>query len=416
MKIRDRYDIRLLGIFATITLLGSHILYGHQLPFILLALLFVDWKKTNSIEMGILILSVIALYGVYTKEHMAMFNDLNWSLSVVGELTMILLFYLLGSSIVTDKNRNDLDDRDIFYLLYGFFILYVIGIVFSYYYYSENEILSRLGYRVYYATKGLHFHTDGKIAVTIVSYLSSPIIVLLPMVVLSFKSFRDRSFSYFEILLLITIGVISLWISIGTGRRLAIFLIIIVFLWMASQLLYYIHRRYSWHYIFIAILLAGVLIYTGYYFLQNTDAIIRIKSHHGFTDQRSRWWHKGLQHMWQYPFGGADHMPIGKAYETKAHNTWIDIGKSYGIFAFSFLVLFYLMHIRYLYRIMKSKRVSLFMKNIIIILSFVLFFNMMIEHIFDSSKEFIIYSIFFLGFLKSYSDFVVDGNKSIAIH
>ncbi|SFV63533.1 hypothetical protein MNB_SV-6-633 [hydrothermal vent metagenome] len=379
-------------------------------------LLFIDYKKIFSLEFATLLLFIISLYGVYLNEHRDAFHVPAWIGGVISEVLLMSFFYLVGNSIFTKHHHTDIGDKKIFYLLYSFFIAYGIGILYSYFGFDANDKLSNYGFRVYYATQGLHFHTDGKIAVTIVSYLSSAMIVLMAMILLSFKSFRERRFSYLELLLMFAIGGVLLWISLGTGRRLAILLVIIASAWFYLQLLYKVYKDYRWYYTLIILFVTIGLLFAGYHSLQDTLAFKRAVSHHGFTDQRASWWLKGLKYIWQYPWGGADHIVVYKLHETKVHNTWIDIGKSYGLLAFVFGVIFYLMHIRYLYRILRSKEVSMFIKNIILLISFILFFNMMIEHIFDSSKEFILYSIFFLGFLKSYSDFVVKSSIKSAIH
>lgn len=193
------------------------------------------------------------------------------------------------------------------------------------------------------------------------------------------------------------------------GRRLTLYIVLLIFLFMGAKAVWQILKNRSLYWT-LSLLVGLMLVFAiGYYFMSDTLIIKRILTA-GLADKRYEWWLQGLRYMVEYPWGGAANIP-SHGQNPYVHNTWIDIGKGYGIFAFLSLIIFYLLHFKYYYRILIDKKISGFMTSLILIISLVLFLNMLIEPIFKTEQSYFFYSIFFLGFVKAYSDLYTGNTK-----
>jgi len=420
-----RDDLYLYGLILYLSLFGSHLLYSHNWIFIVFSLLFINWKKIYCFENILIFSFIVSLYGVYVYSHSAIFDDFSWLMGTISEIIMISLIYMVGLSAVDSaRNNNKIDERVLFYILFGFlrvlfyilfgfFIAYCIGILYSYMFLPQNNPLSQYGFRVFYADHGAHIHPDGQIAVTIVAYFLSFTVALIPFFLFKYTELRKKKFLYMEIFLILSIGIFSLYLAIWMGRRMTILILIISFTYFGILFLISSIRTYKWHVSICTALIILMIAFLTYLYIKDSYVMTRIEGYNGFSDPRYNYWILGLQYMWQYPFGGAGSFPVVPNGDPSSHNFWINIGKHYGVPAFIASVTLYLYHLKYLVSIIRSKLISPFMKNIILIIAFVLFANMFVESIFHTEKILFFYSIFFLGFLKSYADFYRDYKQDI---
>lgn len=393
-------------ITMVLVLLGSHIFVHYLWVFILPILFLIDWKKKLPFEFFLLLFFLISLYSVYLHENSReIFESFQLSSSVVIEIVMILLLYMMAiHPKISDKTIAS-NEKKLFYLLFGFFIAYIFGIIYSYYFLPQYHPLRRAGFSVFYTySNDLFVGDDGKIRVTLVAYYLSAIVALMPFLLFYYKSFRERKFIPLELFLLLGMGLFSLYLASNMGRRITVLLLLLIFLYVGTLTLITTAKEYGKYKFLIALIIVIILFSVGYYYLIETNAIKRVRIHGGFIDSRYLYWFRGLECIYNYPFGGAANIPVINGIDPNAHNLWINIGKNYGLFAFIGSILFYLTHLKYLVRIILNKSISIFMKNLLIIISIVLVANLMVESIFYTEKTYFFYSIFFLGFLKYYSD------------
>lgn len=396
----------LMMMIIVLVLLGSHIFVHYLWIFILPIVFLIDWKKKLPLEVYLLLFFLISLYGIYIHENSReILGSFQLASGVVVEIVMIFLLYMMAIHPKISEKTLLSNEKKLFYLLYGFFIAYIIGIIYSYYFLPQFHPLRRAGFSVFYTYANDPFvGSDGKIRVTLVAYYLSAIVALVPFLVFNYKSFRERKFIPLELFLLVGMGLFSLYLASNMGRRMTVLLLLLVFIYIVTLSLITIIREYGKYKFFIALVIVIILFSVGYYYLIETSAIKRVRIHGGFIDPRYVYWFRGLECIYDYPFGGAANIPVINGIDPNAHNLWINIGKSFGIFAFIGSIVFYFIHFKYLIRIILNKSISMFMKNLILILTLVLFANMMVESIFYTEKTYFFYSIFFLGFLKLYSD------------
>ena len=116
-------------------------------------------------------------------------------------------------------------------------------------------------------------------------------------------------------------------------------------------------------------------------------------------DVRFSRWSTALDVMMTHPFGGGNGVYIAKNMRL-AHNTWIDIGKDFGILPFILFIMLTLLHIYYLLKITFSQHVEDILKYQVLIIGMGIFAIMMIEPVFTSDRTFFAYIFFYFGFLK----------------
>jgi len=237
---------------------------------------------------------------------------------------MVLVMYLLGSSIhpYSSIKSSLLSEKRVFYLLFVFFIAYTLSIAYSYFFIPQDAHLYPdkvvpNGMHVWFQNeyKRLHVH-EGRLISTIIAYYLTFTAILFPFLFFKFKTFRERKFYYVEWLFLVLLSLFALYISNIMGRRTVLFLFVLIFLYFAS------------------LIIVKYMIY----------------------------WIPGLKAMLAYPFGGAHEISVAQGMKL-AHNTWIDIGKDYGIIPFVTFVLFCIMHVPYILKVLFSHSVSHFIKH-----------------------------------------------------
>ncbi len=386
-------------------LLGSQLFVTHWLRLAVLFIPLVKWKK--ALTPGFVLL-VIFSFSAYQKEYFASFEFAQSTITVPA-IIVLLLSYLLGLSI-TGYQRSDLfNERKIFYLLVGYIIGNALAIIYSYLVLKQDNPLTTTGMFVFYDTMyNLHNIRGGRLISTVASYSLILISAILPLLLINFKEFKKRGFRYTELLFFLVITLFSIYLTVVMGRRTLFVLLMVSFFYVGIVYLLKTNlKNNTKNILFFTIIAIFVLLPLYYYFLQDTLFVRRLDLNHALHDKRFSWWIPSLKSMMAHPFGGgyADClMPTGPCFRS-AHNTWLDIGKSNGVVAFVSLILFHLMHIRYYIRIFKNEEVSVFIKNLIAVITIGMLMIMMIEPIFRAQKTLFFYSVFFLGFLKSYSDF-----------
>lgn len=390
-------------------LLGSQQLVSRWLIFIFLALFLINWKKLFSIEVLSLIFFIFSLYGVYAYNHREIFDNYSLTMEVAKKATMILIVYMLGVSLRGVSRNNLSDERKVFYLLYAFFIAYAIMILYSYFMLPQDNPLSGHGMQVSY--KALYvFH--GRVNSTHIAYFLSMVSVLLPFLLIYSKAFRERKFNFLELLILYVLAIFSLYLAIQMGRRLTMYIVILIFVFMSAKVVWLTLKKHNIYWA-LSLLIGVCLVFSVGYYLMSDSPIAKRILVGGLADKRYEWWIQGLRYMIEYPWGGAATIP-SHGENLYVHNTWIDIGKGYGILAFLSLIFFYSLHFKYYYRILVDKTISGFMTSLILIISLALFLNMLIEPIFHTEQSYFFYSIFFLGFVKAYADLSTDSTELIS--
>lgn len=391
-------------------LLGSQLLVNFWLVFILFSLFLIDWKRLFSIEVGVLALFLFSLYGGLAYRDQAIAVHLQ-------EAVMVFVVYLLGLSLRGVSTNETLDEKKLFYLLYAFFFAYILAILYSYLALPQDMPLKTWGMQVYYRRghEGILIN-DGKLLSSIIAYFLTMAAAMLPLLIFNFKAFIERKFTLFELFFIGAAGIFSLYLATEMGRRTTIFILLLISLFMVAKIVYVILKRHNiyWALSFFA---GTILVFiVGYYLVADTLAVKRILVR-GLGDPRYGWWMDGLRYAIKYPWGGGENIVIQGQY-IYAYNLWVDIGKSYGIFALLSLVAFHLLHIKYFYRIFHHKEISSFMKNLIFIIALVIVTYFIIEPVYQSEKSYFFYTIFLLGFIKAYSELytttvpIVDERKN----
>jgi len=381
-------------------LLGSHWLDYSLLLFVFASFFLIQGREIRSKEFLLLLFFILSVYITWIIIDKRLLHDLDTAIRLFPQGAMILVAYLLGSSInITPGKQSLSSEKTIFYILFIFFIAYTISIIYSYFMIPQDKHLTPDGIFVCFMNeyKRLNVH-EGRLISTIMAYYLTFMAVVLPLILLYFKAFRQRNFYYTELLLLTLFALFAIYISNETGRRTVLLLLVMTFVYLALyRLTQYIKGLNIKTFlltltIFIA---AGV---AGYYMIADTEVANRIMTQ-GFHDRRFNFWVPGLQAMIDYPVGGGHGVLV--AHDRKlAHNTWIDIGKDFGVIPFITIVLFFLMHIPYLIRILSSHNISIFIKHQFLIIFIGIIAILMVEPVFTSDKTFFAYTVFFLGYLK----------------
>jgi len=400
-------------LYATILfffLLGSQQLISHWFIFIFIALFLINWKKVFSIEVISLILFIFSLYGVYAYNHREIFDNYSLTMEVVKKAIMIFIVYMLGVSLRGVSRNNLSDERNIFYLVYAFFIAYAIMIIYSYFMLPQQHPLTGHGMQVSYRALYVFY---GMVNSTHIAYFLSMVSALLPFLLIYSKAFRERKFNFLELLILYFLAIFSLYLAMQMGRRLTIYMVILIFVLMGARAVWLTLKKHNIYWALSLLIGVCLTFAVGYYLLSDSLMAKRILAG-GLADKRYEWWIQGLQYMIEYPWGGAAAIP-SHGENPYVHNTWIDIGKGHGILAFLSLIIFYILHFKYYYRILSDKKISDFMKSLVLIVTLVLFLNMLIEPIFKTEQSYFFYSIFFLGFVKAYADLYIGSTEVIPL-
>ena len=405
---------RIVFLLIYLFLLGSHCCDYSLYLFAVAALFFIQKQQIRSKEVAVLSLFILSVYITWIFLDKRLFYDLNTAIRLFSQGALIWVMYPLGASIAPLLSKEKLSaERVIFYVLFIFFIAYTLSIAYSYMTIPQDQHLFPdkvvpNGMHVWFENEYSRLHVlEGRLISTIIAYYLTFMAVLFPLLVFCFQAFRERKFSYFEMIVLLCLSLFAIYISNEMGRRTVLLLLGISFVYIVTEKLAVYQQYFSKKIFLLAIVAMMIVISVGYYFLMDTPVMQRMMQK-GLSDSRFGFWIPGLEAMWHYPFGGGHGVLVGHHMKL-AHNTWIDIGKDFGIVPFFTFLIFSLMHIPYLIRIVLSRHISHFLKHQMIIIAVSLFAIMMVEPVFTSDKTFFAYGIFFLGFVKHLST-IKDGS------
>lgn len=399
---------RIVFLLIYLFLLGSHCCDYSLYLFASATLFFIQKQQIRSKEVAVLSLFILSLYITWIFMDKQLFYDVNTAIRLFSQGALIWVMYPLGASIAPLLSKEKLSaERVIFYILFIFFIAYTLSIAYSYMTIPQDQHLFPdkvvpNGMHVWFENEYSRLHVlDGRLISTIIAYYLTFMAVLFPLLVFCFQAFRERKFSYFEMIVLLCLSLFAIYISNEMGRRTVLLLLGISFVYIVTAKLT-LYQKHSNRKIFLLALVAAMIVAgAGYYLFMDTPAMQRMMQK-GLSDSRFGFWLPALEAMWHYPFGGGHGVFVGHHMKL-AHNTWIDIGKDFGIIPFVLFLIFSLMHIPYLMRIAFSRHISHFLKHQIMIIAVSLFAIMMIEPVFTSDKTFFAYGVFFLGFVKHLS-------------
>lgn len=393
-------NLHTLLILIFLFLLGSHWLNYSLLLFVLASFFLINWKEVRSKEFILLAFFILSVYITWIFLDNRLLHDCDTAMRLFPQGAMILVAYLLGTSIRIIPGEQDLSaEKAVFYILFIFFIAYTISIMYSYFMIPQDKHLTPDGIFVCFQNeyKRLNVH-EGRLISTIMAYYLTFMAVVLPLILLYFKAFRQRNFYYLELLFLTLFALFAIYLSNETGRRTVLLLLVMTFVYLALyKLINYIKQLNIKTFLLTLIILLAIGS-IGYYIIADTKVATRIMSQ-GLQDRRFSFWIPGLQAMLDYPFGGGHDVLV--AHDRKlTHNTWIDIGKDFGVIPFTAFILFFLKHISYLVRMLLSYNITVFLKHQLLIIFIGLVAILMVEPVFTSDKTFFAYVVFFLGYLK----------------
>jgi O-antigen ligase len=132
--------------------------------------------------------------------------------------------------------------------------------------------------------------------------------------------------------------------------------------------------------------------------LADSHLLHRIVHDHAWRDRRFSFWIPGLKVMLHYPFGGGHHLYVGRDMKL-AHNTFIDIGKDFGILPFLSVVALLGWHLPKFTVLLKSRSVPSPVKAVTVTFAVALGTMLMIEPVFTSDKIYFSYAMFVLGII-----------------
>ena len=297
----------------------------------------------------------------------------------------------------------------------AFFIAYVLLLLYSYIVLPLDNPLTREGMYVCFQNEYKRLNVnDGNLISTIIAYYLTFTVIILPFILFYFKEFRERKFSYFELLFLLGIASFALYLSTEMGRRTVLLLLLLTFLYLGVSVIANKFKARNYYYILFVVIILILFAAIAYYLFADTMAGKRLISSAIMQDRRFQFWLPGLQAMIDYPFGGGNSVYVAQDMKL-AHNTWIDIGKDFGIIPFVAAIVFFLVHLFHLIRIMLNKTLDSFIKHIFVIFFMCFFAILMIEPVFTSDKTFFFYIIFYLGLLKNYATLLQNNEKEKSI-
>ena len=377
-------------------LMGTHMLDYYPWVFIFIGIFLVTWKDIPKWETLLLIGFILSVFITwYFLDPSILFHHVR----LLGQFTLLFMMYMIGLSFSsTQKNNIRSMEKNFFYFLFIFFIGYMFSIIYSYLFIMQDYPLTKLGMYVCFQNEYKQAHINGgKLISTILTYYLTFMAILLPFILLYFKTFKKYGFSTISLMFLSGISIFSIYLTSEMGRRTTIVLLIVIscYLFIAKIVESWkiINTKILFLFLFGLIFVAGV----GYYFLADSPVIHRLASS-GLNASRYGYWLKGIYVMNDYPFGGGYNVYISSGMKL-AHNTWIDIGKDLGVIPFILFVLLLGVFVYYIVRILFNKEISIFIKHTVMILSITLFTILMIEPVFNSDKTFFSYSMFLLGAL-----------------
>jgi hypothetical protein len=391
--------LRIFAITGFLILLGLHLFDYTPFAFVAASLFLIDWREVWTKETGIVILFLLSVYVTwFFLDHHIIENQ--WC---IGHGILLFSGYALGLSInVPYLKDTPYEEKIIFYLLFGFFFAYMVSLLYSYITLPSASALNREGMYVFFQNEYKRLHiNDGNLISTIIAYYLSFSVVLLPLVLFHFKMLLSKKFHIVELFLFILNALFALYLANAMQRRIVVLLLIVVFCYFAVLLLLNHLRSMSLRKLFSTLLIIVFSLSAGYYLMHDSEAVKRLVSTDLLHVRRFGFWLPGLQAMLDHPWGGGHGVFVGHNMRL-AHNTWIDIGKDFGLIPFILSIILFGVHSVKLFQIISNRNVDRIYKDIFIIIFLCFFVIMMIEPVFTSDKTFIFYLMFYFGFLNRF--------------
>ena len=127
----------------------------------------------------------------------------------------------------------------------------------------------------------------------------------------------------------------------------------------------------------------------------------------GTDSSRFEMYSIALEKIWQYPFGGREFDLI---YSKWVHNLWLDVAYDAGLFPMFLLLLYHVLHIKYLFNLFNSKlpKIVIVYYLVIVIVTFLVVF---LGPIIQGSPFWFGVTCFFLGVIARLSGEVEISKK-----
>jgi len=328
-----------------LALLGTHLLDNRIYIFTIASLFLIDWKnlKIDTFSTLLLVAFVVSIYIILYISYKDFLLHSHIAIKSIPTFILMVLMYLLGGSITIQYNNNiDITVKISFYLLFSFFIAYSIMIIYSYFAIKQDMPLTWKGLFVNFPNQ--YSQTDvngGRLISTIIAYYLTISSILFAYLVIYFDKIRKRKiFSFYEIAFFILVSLFSLYIAALMGRRTTIVLFIGIFILLLFIRILFDSTRKEKIYITLTIFLGTIAFYFLFedFLIEKFSYIYTRLTHQGLKAARFSFWIPGLKIILHYPLGGGHLLSVSKGMQL-AHNTWIDIGKDYGIIPFALFII-----------------------------------------------------------------------------
>ena len=414
-------------LYLLLFVLGIHLLDDKVYLFLPFLLLCIDWKSLRIWSTFLVAVFLVSVYATWVYIDLDLVTRMDVGLKLFSQGLLVLLMYLLGRTLPKHVLQSE---RGVFYLLLVFIIGYMFSLAYSYLqpymhyedggtllYVSENILTyipkvsdapkalinGSTGMMVCFPNEYKRLHVNGGYLIsTIIAYYLSLMAIILPLLLFNISSLKPKKFGYMELAFLITLSLFALYLASVMGRRTVIALLLFSFVSIVLLKIVMMLKRGNIKYILLMIFLAFAFSLAFYWMFSDTPAVERL-TQVGIHDKRFGWWYGGIQAMLHYPFGGGHGVFL--AHNMKmAHNTWIDIGKDFGVIPF---LAFLLLSLYFLYQsllFLLSRHTSPFLKQMIFLMTVSIFAIMMLEPVFTSDKTFIAYIFFFFGVIANLNE------------
>lgn len=285
-----------------------------------------------------------------------------------------------------------LDERKVLLLLLIFSvsisILYLFPVLLEFYRYGY------VGYRMN-ASSALFGRTgkDIEISATLVGMHYTPLLSFLPIYLFGNKGLKNDLLILGSVLTLLAIFATLL---IMTRTELGIFVLLLLFVFV------YNFNVQSWLKKIAMFLIISVSIF---YFFNTDFSSIDITS--GMYERfqsadvrefgsRTDMWIAGLKNSISYPFGGE------KMYYSFYHNLWLDVRKVGGLIPMIILIIFSIKSVTLITSTLKNSAISIQTRSLIGSMFLAIFTVLFMEPVIEGSYIFLLYFIFFIGFIFQY--------------
>jgi len=420
-------------LYLLLFVLGIHLLDDKVYLFLPFLLLCIDWKSLRIWSTFLVAMFLVSLYTTWVYIDHDLVTRMDVGLKLFSQGLLVLLMYLLGRTLSKQVLQSE---RGVFYLLLFFIIGYMFSLAYSYWqpYIEEGDTLLHMvkniftnapkvsdipkppingsfGMMVCFPNEYKRLHVNGGYLIsTIIAYYLSLMAIILPLLLFNISSLKQKKFGYMELAFLITLSLFALYLASVMGRRTVIALLLFSFVSIVLLKIVMMLKRGNIKYILLVIFLAFAFSLAFYWMFSDTPAVEKLAKV-GIHDKRFGWWYGGIQAMLHYPFGGGHGVFL--AHNMKmAHNTWIDIGKDFGVIPF---LAFLLLSLYFLYQSLSfllSRHTLPFLKQMVFLMTVSIYAIMMIEPVFTSDKTFIAYIFFFFGVVANLDERDRSNNAS----